>query len=430
MYNQTMLIWKKLINPSEIPVEYRRNFNHLYLDMGWFAILSGSSMAFLAIYAARLGANPLQIGFLGAMPAVVNLLFAIPASQWLQKRAIGKAVFWTSVFYRLGYMFMIILPWFFNDRQQIWVLILLSLLMGIPGTALAVGFNALFADAVPSQWRAHVAGIRNVVLSVVYVITSVVCGAILTMVPFPAGYQIVFGIGFLGAAMSSFHLFFVRSLVFSGPLDLEGINREPDGNRSNLGVCWFAQIRDMFLRDAIWKTPFRNTLLVLFFFHTAQYVTAPLFPIYFVNILHLTDQQIGLGTAGFYLTVFIGSTQFSRISNRFGHQKVTGVGVALMSLYPVLLSFSTGFGQYMLISLVGGFSWALVGGALANYLLEKIPAGNRPPYLAWYNIALNAAILLGSLLGPVAADLIGLGTALFIFGLFRLIAGLAILKWG
>jgi hypothetical protein len=79
---------------------------------------------------------------------------------------------------------------------------------------------------------------------------------------------------------------------------------------------------------------------------------------------------------------------------------------------------------------VGGFAWALVGGALANYLLEKIPASNCPPYLAWYNIALNAAILIGSLLGPVAADLIGLGTALFIFGLFRLIAGLAILKWG
>lgn len=431
MYNHTMFIWKKLINPSEIPVEYRRNFNHLYLDMGWFAILSGSSMAFLAVYAARLGANPLQVGLLGAMPAVVNLFFAIPASQWLQSRSIGKAVFWTSVIYRLGYMFMILLPWFFSGRQQIWVLILLSLLMGIPGTALAVGFNALFADAVPSQWRAHVAGTRNVVLSVVYVITSVVCGAILTRVPFPTGYQVVFGIGFLGAAMSSFHLFFVRSLVLPGPIEMEEINRDPDGTRSKHGVFrWLTQVRDMFLRDAIWKTPFRNTLLVLFFFHTAQYVTAPLFPIYFVNILHLTDQQIGLGTAGFYLTVFIGSTQFSRISNRFGHHKVTGVGVALMSLYPVLLSFSTGFVHYMLISLVGGFAWALVGGALANYLLEKIPASNRPPYLAWYNISLNAAILIGSLLGPVAADLIGLGTALFIFGLFRLMAGLAILKWG
>lgn len=431
MYNLIMLMWKKWFNPGEIPVEYRRNFNHLYMDMAWFAILSGSSLAFLAVYAARLGANPLQIGLLGAMPAVVNLLFAIPASQWLQKRAIGKAVFWTSVFYRLGYMFMIILPWFFNDLQQIWVLILLSLVMGVPGTALAVGFNALFADAVPTQWRAHVAGTRNVVLSIVYVVTSVICGGILTRVPFPTGYQIVFGIGFLGAAMSSFHLFFVRSLVYPAPLAEQSSLPEPEATQPDQAPAHRSTwIREIFLRDAIWKTPFRNTLIVLFLFHTAQYVTMPLFPIYFVNILHLTDQQIGLGTAGFYLTVFLGSTQFSRISNRLGHHKVTGVGVVMMSLYPVLLSFSTGFIHYMLISLIGGFAWALVGGALANYVLEKIPADNRPPYLAWYNIALNAAILIGSLLGPVAANGIGLGTALFLFGVFRLMAGLAILKWG
>lgn len=426
-----MFIWKKWFNPSDVPAELRKNFRHLYLDMAWFAILSGSSMSFLAVYAARLGANPLQIGLLGAMPAVINLLFAIPASQWLQKRAIGKAVFWTSICYRLGYLFMIILPWFFDDHQQIWVLVFLSLLMGVPGTALAVGFNALFADAVPAQWRAHVAGTRNVVLSIVYVITSVVCGAILTKLPFPSGYQVVFGIGFLGAAMSSFHLFFVRSFAIPKPQIMDATDHLPDSIRPKHGDFHFInQIREGFFRGAIWKTPFRNTLLVLFFFHTAQYVTVPLFPIYFVNSLHLTDQQIGLGTAGFYLSVFLGSTQFSRISNRFGHHKVTGIGVVLMSLYPVLLSFSTKFSHYMVISLVGGFSWALVGGALANYLLEKIPVDNRPPYLAWYNIALNAAILIASVLGPFTANIIGLGTALFIFGILRLLAGLAILKWG
>ena len=373
----------------------------------------------------------MQIGLLGAMPAVVNLLFAIPASQWLQSRAIGKAVFWTSVFYRFGYVFMIILPWFFKNQQQIWILILLSLIMGIPGTALAVGFNGLFAEAVPSEWRAHVAGTRNVVLSIVYVVTSIVCGAILTRIPFPSGYQVVFGIGFIGAAMSSYHLFFVRSLVENNPLKTEEMDHNSKITHPKHGVFrWFTQIREMFTRDAIWKTPFRRTLLVLLLFHTTQYLTIPLFPIYFVNILHLTDQQIGLGTAGFYLSVFICSTQFSRISNRFGHHKVTGVGVALMSLYPILLSFSTGFLHYLIISLVGGIAWALVGGALANYLLEKIPERNRPPYLAWYNIILNAAILIGSLLGPVVAGFIGLGMAMFIFGIFRLLAGLAILKWG
>jgi MFS family permease len=420
-----------MMRTSEIPGEYRKNFLHLYLDMAWFGILSGSSLAFLSIYAARMGANSFQIGMLGAMPAVVNLFFAIPASQWLQNRTIGKAVFWTSVFYRFGYLLLIPLPWFFTDERQIWVMISLALLMGIPGTALAVGFNALFAEAVPGPWRAHVAGTRNVVLSVVYVITSIVCGAILNTVPFPSGYQIVFGIGFLGAAMSSFHLFFVRPLTLT-PARREDEKETPPAimvsKASKASRFNLANLKS--LRADVWRTPFRRTLVVLLFFHLAQYLTIPLFPIYFVNILHLNDQQIGIGTAVFYLTVFIGSTQLARISNRWGHRTVTGIGVMMMSLYPILLSYSTGFVHYLGISLVGGFAWALVGGALANYLLEKIPGQDRPAYLAWYNIILNAAILTGSLLGSTLADEIGLGSALFLFGIARLLSGLAILKWG
>jgi MFS family permease len=204
---------RQLFKTPEIPAEYRQNFSHLFLDMAWFGVLSGSSMAFLSIYAARLGASGFQIGLLGAMPAVMNLVFAMPAGQWLQHRPISKAVFWTSVLYRLGYLLWIPLPWLLSEQGQVWSLILVALLMGIPGTALAVGFNALFAEAVPPKWRAHVAGLRNVLFALVYVATSLICGTILNNVRFPIGYQIVFGIGFLGAAMSSFHLLHLRPLI-------------------------------------------------------------------------------------------------------------------------------------------------------------------------------------------------------------------------
>ena len=72
----------------------------------------------------------------------------------------------------------------------------------------------------------------------------------------------------------------------------------------------------------------------------------------------------------------------------------------------------------------------MINGAYANYMLEHIPANDRPPHLAWYNIILNAAVLLGSLGGPVLADQLGLSAALILFAILRLLAGLAILKWG
>ena len=160
----------------------------------------------------RLGASALQIGLIGAASAVVNLLIAIPAGRWVEKRNTGLAVFWSSVFYRLGYALWIPLPWLFNAQGQIWALIVLTFLMAIPLTPLGVGFNALFAEAVPSEYRAQVAGIRNVVLSVAFIASSLVSGTLLELVAFPTGYQIVFGIGFFGAAMSSLHLYFIRPL--------------------------------------------------------------------------------------------------------------------------------------------------------------------------------------------------------------------------
>src|SRR3990170_5302894 len=202
----------KLFRQTAVPVEYRSNFLHLYFDIGWFGVLSGSAINFLNIYAIRIGATGFQIGLIGAMSAVVSLFLAIPAGRWLQTQQIGKAIFWTAVFYRLGFLSFVFLPRLFDEQGQIWAIIAITFLMAIPLTPLGVGFNALFAEAVPTDYRAHVAGVRNVVLSVAYIVSSLVSGYILESVAFPTGYQIVFGIGFFGAAMSTVHLFYVRPL--------------------------------------------------------------------------------------------------------------------------------------------------------------------------------------------------------------------------
>ena len=146
------------------------------MDIGWFGVLSGSSINFLNVYATRLGASGIQIGLLGAVSALVSLVLVIPAGRWLEKRAVGKTVFWTSVIYRIGFLLFVPLPWLFNAQGQIWALIALAFLMGAPLAALSVGFSTLFAEAVPNDWRAHVAGVRNVLLSITFMLSSLLSG--------------------------------------------------------------------------------------------------------------------------------------------------------------------------------------------------------------------------------------------------------------
>lgn len=425
-----------------LPLEHRSNFIHLYWDIAWFGVLNGSAISFMAVFATRLGADGFQLGLLSAAPAVINLAATLPAGQWLQKRPISHAVFWSSVFHRAFYIAWIFLPLLLAPYLQVWALIGLVLLMSIPGTALAVGFNALFAAAVPPEWRGHVAGTRNGMLAGVFIVTSLVCGFILETLPFPLGYQVVFAIGALGAAMSSLHLYFVRPLVEPGvngraaqaTADLArpgSVRSDVTGLRATVGLRFLARSRRrLALRPRVLGGAFGPVAAAMFIFHLAQYLAIPLFPLYWVNELGLTDANISLGNAVFYATVLVGSTQLGRLSNRFGHKQVMVLGVAGMALYPALTALTQELTLFLITSLVGGLVWSLVGGAIGNYILERIPEEERPSYLAWYNLALNAAILLGSMLGPLLANQVGLVVALLLITAVRYLSAVALWRWG
>jgi MFS family permease len=297
-------------------------------------------------------------------------------------------------------------------------------MMAIPLTPLGVGFNALFAEAVPVEYRAHVAAIRNIMLSITFMISSLVSGAILEQTTFTTGYQIVFGIGAVGAAMSSLHLYFVRPLK---------VNSQPLPALPTPGPVFlrpYARILSTVLRLDIWKTHFRNVLIALFAFHFTHFLAIPIFPLYSVRVLQLSDEHLGIGTALFYLTVLLGSTQLRNIAQNIGNKKLTGWSVSALAIYPLLLAFSTEVWHYYGLSLIGGLTFSMVSGSYANYMLEHIPAHDRPSHLAWYNIVLNTAVLIGSLGGPVISDAMGLSAALILFAVLRFIAGLVILKWG
>lgn len=421
----------------------RANFKHLYWDIAWYGVLSGSAIAFLTVYATRLGGDAFQIGLLTAGPAVINLVATLPTGRWLETRPIGPAVFWSAAFHRLFYLLWVVIPWLLLPRMEIWAYILVTLLMSIPGTVLAVGFNALFADAVPPDWRPHVTGVRNAVLSVTFIVTSLACGVILEAMPFPQGYQVVFAIGAVGALMSTVHLYFVRPLSdgrqpprgrwyrlgdLASPGRMQGVT---DQGRTAVGLRFLTRSSGKsMLRLEILRGPFGVVLAGLFAFHVAQYLAIPLFPIVWVNRLNFSDGLISQSQALFYAAVFLGSTQLNRITQRLGNQRVLATGVLLLAGYPAVTAVMQGPPVFLAVSLLGGLGWSMAGGAIGNYILERTPDDDRPAHLAWYNLALNAAILIGSLLGPLLAGWIGLLAALLVAAAARALAGLFIWRRG
>jgi MFS family permease len=128
--------------------------------------------------------------------------------------------------------------------------------------------------------------------------------------------------------------------------------------------------------------------------------------------------------------VLLGSTQIRKLVQRFGNRNITGWSVAALALYPLLLSLSRSALHFYGVSLIGGLAFAFLSGSYANYMLEHIPAHDRPSHLAWYTIILNGAILIGSLAGAAIAEGIGLTSALIVFSVSRMLAAIFILRWG
>ncbi len=418
----------------------RTLFFHLYWDVAWFGLLAGSSMAFITVYATRIGASSLQIGLITAGPAIINLLFTLPAGRWLQGRPIGHAVVNTIILHRLPYLLWIILPALLPQSMQIWAYIGLIALMTIPGTAVAVGFNALFAAAVPVEWRAHVVGIRNAVLAVTTVVIGLICGVILNTLPSPLGYQIVFALGLIGAAMSTVHIWYLRHVSaesheesvqvqeYIGDQARPGTMRLGSGTvRMSIALRVFTLSKNM-LRSEVLRGSYGQVIAALFFFHFTQFLPVALFPLRWIQNLHFSDFEISVATATFQLAVLLGSLQFSRVTQKLGYQRSIVVGIVLLSVYPLINAFMANLALFMIASLIGGAGWSLLGGSIANFVLDKTPADDRPAYLAWYNLALNAGILAGSMVGPLLADQLGLTMALVLSAVLRLSSAYAVWK--
>jgi MFS family permease len=403
--------------------ELRWNIRQLYWDVFWFGILAGSTLAFQSVYAARLGASGFQIGLISAGPAVVNLIFTLPSGRWLEGKSLIKVSFRSAIWQRLGYVFLIGIPWLFTSPGgQVWGLIWTTLVMSVAGTVLAISFNAMFAEVLPPEWRAHAVGRRNILLAISITVATLLSGQILDRVAFPHNYQIVFLIGAVGAMLSSYHIGRIRKQ--------DGIEKEAKLAEDLLDQRITTTKKRSLLRLDLLRGPFGIFMLSYLAFYAFQYFPVPLFPIAYVDSLHMTDGMIGLGTAIFYGAMMLASFRLGYYSTRYGHRKVLLVSAALFPIFPLFLAMAKGPELYYLACLIGGGINAMLSGAIINRLMDRVPPDDRPAHMALHNLALNLGILAGSLLGPVSADLIGLQPSLFVGAGLRLLAAGFFWLWG
>ena len=433
-------VWRGLFSaaPFSLSASAQANFAHLYWDSFGFGVLSGSTISFVAIYAVRVGAGALQVSLLSSGPAIVNLMCSLPAGRWLGRQQLGPATFRVGALARLGYLVLSVLPWLVPPSLMPMALLALLLFVAVPNTFWAVGFNALFADTVAPEHRGFVTGRRSVVLGISQVLVSLLCGALLSRVAFPLGYQIVFALGAAGGGLSIYHLGRVQS-VDAVPLRVGSTQQLTIGSEVRSGDAFGAGMALRFLTRAR-QTPLLKLGLLqgsfgpfigaYWLFYTIQFITVPLIPIYAVQTLRLPDSVVSVGSALFFVGMGLSATLLFRMSVRWGHRLVLAGAALLYLCYPLMNAVARGPLMYYAAHLVGGGVWGVLNAALLNRLMERVPEDDRPAHMALHNIALHLGILCGSSLAPLLAGTLGVREALFAGAGLRFVAGVIFWFYG
>jgi predicted MFS family arabinose efflux permease len=251
---------------------------------------------------------------------------------------------------------------------------------------------------------------------------------------FPLNFQLVFALGALGAVMSSYHLYHLRPVMPMqearevparpiGSLLRPGSFRLPDAPRVSIGLRFLARSGGKpMIRADLLRGPFGSVLLSFLVFYAVQHLPIPLFPVFWVNELGLSDSAISVGQAGFNGAMFLGSLLAGPVRQRIGRRSLVLASGALYGAYPLFNGLARDEWLFWAGSVAGGVLWGLLNVGLIDYLFDNVPDDDRPAHMALHNLTLNAGILAGSLMGPIVASSIGLRATMFVAAGLRLAA--------
>jgi len=299
---------------------------------------------------------------------------------------------------------------------------------------MTIAANLMLVEVIPMEWRATVIGRRNALLSLSTVVSLLISGVILDQIRFPLNYQIVFGIGLLGGVLSAYHLNHIIS-----ERRLKDASLFPNTYLSPIikAIEWmksgYKTLRKMDLRTIVKFDPlhgkFGSFIAAYLFCYLILALPVPIYTLFLVRTLHVSDGVISIGNAIFYVMVVVFSLLLDRLTRWLGHHRTLVISVFVSVFYPLIGGLAQGPIGFYIASIFGGAAWGLVGGALISRLFERSPEDDRPASMAFHNLALNIGTLTGVILGSVLADWLGLRTSLIFSGVLRLVPVLVLAIW-
>lgn len=375
----------------------------------WITLTGG---AFLTGFALWLHANSFAIGLLSAIPTLAALTQPIAAYWAEQKSARKPFVAWCSFCGRMLWLPILLLPFFLPKSLALLGFLLLFTISAVLTSMPQPVWTSWMSDLVPPDHRGRYFGRRNMVAGFVGMVVGMLAAWFLDYMVHgkrhPAmGFAVVFGVSLLGA---------VLSLIL--------ILRQPEPSPSSV-MTQGEEPRQGFLEH--YRAPFadpnfRALLLFSAVFCIGQFVAAPFFTAYGLQILHLNYVWMQILAALVGVSNMLGMPLWGFLADRFGNKPIlilNVVGVFTLPFFWIPTSPQHLLSSLILLllnSLGSGLFWAGVGLTQFNLIIACSPPQRTATYAATLSAVTGLIGGIAPMVGGILLQMLA-GIHLSLFGL-------------
>jgi MFS family permease len=394
--------------------KYRVNVLHAVVG----AVAMSMIQPFIAIFAIRLGATDLQLGYLSSWPNLASIV-AVLGGAVLLSRAADKQRVIASLFLagRLAFLGVAAVPWW-AEESRIWALVAFWVLAVCPQSAAGTGLHSYLADLFPSQERTAVFAARNRWATVAGMTAGLAAGWALDLLPYPSGYQAMFAAAAVVAVGELWLLMRLRDPQMTG----EGRPAAPGAPR-----VWRVVAAAM-LADR----RYLRYLLVSLLFHFTWQMAWPAFARFQVSVLQADNTWMSVLVVTNSLGSIVAFPIWARYAERLGNLFMFQFAAVWLATAPVLTALSPNLPVLAAVNFFTGLGVAGVLLLVLQSLLQRCPQEDRPVYLAVHQALVSIAGAAAPIAGAALMSGLGVVGALHLAGLVRLLSAMlltALYRW-
>ncbi len=389
------------------PVE-RKNFLNVQIDAIGVGIATAAA-PFLPVFLTRLGATNLQVGLLTSMPAVTGLLLALLIGRFLQTRR--QIVSWFSFArflvlssYALTGLVTLLVP----EEYRVQAVLVIWAAATLPQIVVNVAFSVVMNAVAGPRRRYDLMSRRWSLLGVMTAISVAAVGLVLERLDFPINYQVVFIALSLGGLISLYYSSHIALPDTVTPIRAHG-QSVPQRVHGYVNL-----IRG--------EGPFVSFVAKRFVYFAGSLLATPIFPLYYVREVQASDAWIGIISTAQTAVLLIAYAIWSHQSRVRGPRFVLLATTLGMSIYPILTASTHSVELITVYAALGGILQAGIDLVFFDELMRTVPPAYSATFVSLAQTTQYVITVAAPLAGTMLADQIGLGGALIVSGLIRLVS--------